>query len=104
MRTGEVKLVSILMIFILMASAPAGAVSAKAVGKISMIAILALIGTVTEYLIHRDEAAVERASADLGKLERVERFNRGLQWVEVRTYERGVLIVRDGVVWRVLSR
>ncbi|HID55910.1 TPA: hypothetical protein EYP37_05240 [Candidatus Poribacteria bacterium] len=82
---------------------PSYGLSLKMRGKICMILILSLIGAVNVYLHHRDAAALERSceAMNLGKLRSTRRYRHGLDLIEVRTYERGRVIVRNGAIWRV---
>lgn len=73
---------------------PGGLGRPKIAGKAAMVAILAVVGAATQYLIHRDE----KAANDLGRPRWRVRYRRGLEVVEMRAYEKGVLIMRDGVV------
>lgn len=91
-----------LMISLLCAN-PSYGMSLKMRGKISMILILSLIGAADMYLHHRDEAALERAceALNLGELQSVRRYRHGLDLIEVRTYDRGRVIVKEDTIWRV---
>ncbi|RKY05084.1 hypothetical protein DRP77_02065 [Candidatus Poribacteria bacterium] len=83
--------------------APAARIDPKLVGKAAMIAILAAVGAATQYLIHRDEQAARDAARDLGRPRWRMRYRRGLEIVEIRAYEKGILILRDGVVCEKLA-
>jgi hypothetical protein len=87
-------------------SSPAYALSVKMKGKISMILILSIIGAISEYLNYRDSLALEREceALDLGRLRAIRRYRHGLDLIEVRTYERGVVTVKDGVICDVERR
>ena len=97
------KAIALALMISLFCVNPSYGLSLKMRGKISMILILSLIGAVDVYLNHRDATALERSceALDLGELRSIRRYRHGLDLIEVRTYERGVVTVKDGMIWRV---